>query len=86
MKKDNVVEIEAMESEEMETEKVTFLTKAKTFAKNNGKKILTGVGVVAVGLLGYAVGKGATNADFDYDDEELEPEYVPTSEETSEES
>ena len=86
MKKDNVVEIEAMESEEMETEKVTFLTKAKTFAKANGKKILTGVGVVAVGLLGYAVGKGASGTDFDYDDEELELEGDPDSEENPQES
>lgn len=72
----NIEEIENINEEEvMKTETKQGLgTKIVGWGKKNGKKILTGVGVVAVGLLGYALGKKSTGEDEDYfnDDAEFE--------------
>lgn len=71
-----VEEIEEVTEEEvMETEtKESFGSKIVGFGKKHGKKIVTGVAVAAVGMLGYALGKKTHGEDEDYfeDDEELD--------------
>ena len=73
-----VEEIEEVAEEEVvETEtKQGFGSKIVGFGKKHGKKIVTGVTVVAVGILGYALGKKTNGEDEgdDYleDDEELD--------------
>ena len=68
----NVEEIENVTEEEvMETEtKQGFGSKIVGWGKKNGKRVLTGVGIVAVGLLGYALGKKSAGEDEDYDYED----------------
>ena len=71
-----VEEIEEVAEEEVvETEtKKSFGSKIVDFGKKHGKKIVTGVAVAAVGVLGYALGKKTTGEedDFTEDDEDLD--------------
>ena len=71
-----VEEIEEVTEEEVvETEtKKSFGSKIVDFGKKHGKKIVTGVAVAAVGVLGYAVGKRTEGEDDDFteDDEDLD--------------
>ena len=71
-----VEEIEEVTEEEVvETEtKKGFGSKIVDFGKKHGKKIVTGVAVAAVGMLGYALGKKTHGEDEDFieDDEELD--------------
>ena len=72
-----VEEIEEVTEEEVvETEtKKSFCSKIVDFGKKHGKKIVTGVAVAAVGVLGYALGKkthGEEDDDYLEDDEELD--------------
>lgn len=74
-----VEEIEEVTEEEVvETEtKESFGSKIVGFGKKHGKKIVTGVAVAAVGLLGYALGaKSHGDEDDEYfeDEEELDTE------------
>ena len=64
-----VEEIEEVTEEEVvETEtKQGFGSKIVGFGKKHGKKIVTGVAVVAAGILGYALGK-KTNGEDEGDD------------------
>ena len=64
-----VEEIEEVTEEEVvETEtKQGFGSKIVDFGKKHGKKIVTGVAVAAVGILGYALGK-KTNSEDEGDD------------------
>ena len=64
-----VEEIEEVTEEEVvetETEQ-GFGSKIVDFGKKHGKKIVTGVAVAAVGMLGYALGK-KTNGEDEGDD------------------
>lgn len=77
----NVEEIEIMETEEevMETEtKQKFGSKIVAGVKKHGKKIVTGVAVIAVGALGYALGKksGCEEEDYFEDDDEVEFDLI----------
>ena len=69
-----VEEIEEVTEEEVvETEtKKGFGSKIVDFGKKHGKKIVTGVTVVAAGILGYALGRKSSGEEDDYleDDEE----------------
>ena len=69
-----VEEIEEVTEEEVvETEpKQGFGSKIVGFGKKHGKKIVTGVAVAAVGMLGYALGRKSSGEEDDYleDDEE----------------
>ena len=84
-----VEEIEEVTEEEVvETEtKKSFGSKIVDFGKKHGKKIVTGVAVAAVGVLGYALGKKTHGEDDDFteDDEDLDcvefDEVDPTDEE-----
>ena len=84
-----VEEIEEVTEEEVvETEtKKSFGSKIVDFGKKHGKKIVTGVAVAAVGMLGYALGKKTHGEDDDFteDDEDLDcvefDEVDPTDEE-----
>ena len=71
-----VEEIEEVTEEEVvETEtKKSFGSKIVDFGKKHGKKIVTGVAVAAVGMLGYALGKKTHGEDDDFteDDEDLD--------------
>ena len=71
-----VEEIEEVTEEEVvETEtKQGFGSKIVGFGKKHGKKIVTGVAVAAVGVLGYALGKKTHGEDDDFteDDEDLD--------------
>ena len=71
-----VEEIEEVAEEEVvETEtKKSFGSKIVDFGKKHGKKIVTGVAVAAVGVLGYALGKKTHGEDEDFteDNEELD--------------
>ena len=71
-----VEEIEEVAEEEVvETEtKKSFGSKIVDFGKKHGKKIVTGVAVAAVGVLGYALGKKTHGEDEDFteDDEDLD--------------
>ncbi|MBS7363027.1 MAG: hypothetical protein KIH03_04380 [Paludibacteraceae bacterium] len=71
-----VEEIEEVTEEEVvETEtKKGFVSKIVGFGKKHGKKIVTGVAVAAVGMLGYALGKKTHGEedDFTEDDEDLD--------------
>ena len=71
-----VEEIEEVTEEEVvETEtKKGFGSKIVDFGKKHGKKIVTGVAVAAVGVLGYALGKKTHGEDDDFteDDEDLD--------------
>ena len=73
-----VEEIEEVTEEEVvETEtKKGFGSKIVDFGKKHGKKIVTGVAVAAVGMLGYALGKKTHGEEEDddcfEDDEELD--------------
>lgn len=71
-----VEEIEEVTEEEVvETEtKKSFGSKIVDFGKKHGKKIVTGVAVAAVGVLGYALGKKTHGEDDDFteDDEDLD--------------
>ena len=71
-----VEEIEEVTEEEVvETEtKKSFCSKIVDFGKKHGKKIVTGVAVAAVGVLGYALGKKTHGEDDDFteDDEDLD--------------
>ena len=72
-----VEEIEEVTEEEVvETEiKKGFGSKIVDFGKKHGKKIVTGVAVAAVGMLGHALGKkthGEEDDDYLEDDEELD--------------
>ena len=72
-----VEEIEEVTEEEVvETEtKKGFGSKIVDFGKKHGKKIVTGVAVVAVGMLCYALGKkthGEEDDDCFEDDEDLD--------------
>lgn len=70
-----VEEIEEVAEEEVvETEtKKSFGSRIVDFGKKHGKKIVTGVAVAAVGVLGYALGKKSSGEDEDFteDDEDL---------------
>ena len=84
-----VEEIEEVAEEEVvETEtKKSFGSKIVDFGKKHGKKIVTGVAVAAVGVLGYVLGKKTHGEDDDFteDDEDLDcvefDEVDPTDEE-----
>lgn len=71
-----VEEIEEVTEEEVvETEtKKSLGSKIVDFGKKHGKKIVTGVAVAAVGMLGYALGKKTHGEDDDFteDDEDLD--------------
>ena len=71
-----VEEIEEVTEEEVvETEtKKGFGSKIVSFGKKHGKKIVTGVAVAAVGMLGYVLGKKTHGEDDDFteDDEDLD--------------
>ena len=71
-----VEEIEEVTEEEVvDTEtKKSFGSKIVDFGKKHGKKIVTGVAVAAVGVLGYALGKKTHGEDEDFteDDEDLD--------------
>lgn len=77
VKENMVEETEVIDFEEAveEKESTGFISKTKTFMKKNGKKILTGVGVAAVGLIGVVVGKGLGHSEsydeFEEEDYEL---------------
>lgn len=76
MKKEmnNIEEIEVIEEEVMETEtKQKFGSKIVGFGKKHGRKIMTGVAVAAVGLLGYALGqKKSDGEDEEYFEEDTD--------------
>lgn len=80
MKKEinNIEEIEnVIEEEVMETEtKQKLGSKIVGFGKKHGKKIVTGVAVAAVGLLGYALGQKKSDCEDEYFDEESELEFI----------
>ena len=84
-----VEEIEEVAEEEVvETEtKKGFGSKIVSFGKKHGKKIVTGVAVVVVGMLAYALGKKSHGEDEDYfeDDEELDYEDSDESDPANEE-
>ena len=71
-----VEEIEEVSEEEVvETEtKKGFGSKIVGFGKKHGKKIVTGVAVAAVGMMGYVLGKKTHGEDDDFteDDEDLD--------------
>lgn len=68
----NIEEIEAMNEEKvMETEtKQGALSKIGGWCKKHGKKVVTGVAVIGVGLLGYALGQKSVCEDDEYDYED----------------
>ena len=82
-KTNKVEEIEEVTEEEvMETEtKKGFGSKIVGFGKKHGKKIVTGVAVAAVGMLGYALGKKTHGEDEDYFEGDEELDYVDESDE-----
>lgn len=53
---------EVVEQEEV-VESKGFLTKVRGAVKKHGKKVVTGVAIGAVGLIGYALGKGLKGSD-----------------------
>ena len=69
-----VEEIEEVTEEEVvETEtKKSFGSKIVDFGKKHGKKIVTGVAVAAVGMLGYALGKKTHGEDDDFTEDDGE--------------
>ena len=73
-----VEEIEEVTEEEVvETEtKKGFGSKIVGFGKKHGKKIVTGVAVAAVGMLGYALGKKTNGEDEDFTEGDEDPDYV----------
>ena len=73
-----VEEIEEVTEEEVvETEtKKSFGSKIVDFGKKHGKKIVTGVAVAAVGVLGYALGKKTHGEDDDFTEGDEDPDYV----------
>lgn len=58
------------EAVEVET-KQGFVSKVGGWCKKHGKKILTGVGIAAVGVVGYALGK-KTAGECDYYEDEAD--------------
>lgn len=46
--------------EDVEIEETKFSSKVKGYVKNNWKKIAVAVGAVAVGAIGYTLGKSET--------------------------
>ena len=77
-----VEEIEEVTEEEVvETEtKQGFGSKIVGFGKKHGKKIVTGVAVVAAGILGYALGQKSSGEEDDYLEDDEEPDYVESDE------
>ena len=77
-----VEEIEEVTEEEVvETEtKKGFGSKIVSFGKKHGKKIVTGVAVVVVGMLAYALGKKSHGEDEDYFEDDEELDYVESDE------
>lgn len=77
-----VEEIEEVTEEEVvETEtKKGFGSKIVGFGKKHGKKIVTGVAVVVVGMLAYALGKKSHGEDEDYFEDDEELDYVESDE------
>lgn len=77
-----VEEIEEVTEEEVvETEtKKDFGSKIVGFGKKHGKKIVTGVAVVVVGMLAYALGKKSHGEDEDYFEDDEELDYVESDE------
>ena len=77
-----VEEIEEVTEEEVvETEtKKGFRSKIVGFGKKHGKKIVTGVAVVVVGMLAYALGKKSHGEDEDYFEDDEELDYVESDE------
>ena len=77
-----VEEIEEVAEEEVvETEtKTSFGSKIVGFGKKHGKKIVTGVAVAAVGMLGYVLGKKSQVEDEDYFEDDEELNYVESDE------
>lgn len=79
-----VEEIEEVAEEEVvETEtKKGFGSKIVGFGKKHGKKIVTGVAVAAVGMLGYVLGKKSQveDEDEDYFEDDEELDYVESDE------
>ena len=73
-----VEEIEEVTEEEVvETEtKKGFGSKIVGFGKKHGKKIVTGVAVAAVGMLGYALGKKTHGEDDDFTEDDEDLDYV----------
>ena len=73
-----VEEIEEVAEEEVvETEtKKSFGSKIVDFGKKHGKKIVTGVAVAAVGMLGYALGRKSSGEDEDFTEGDEDPDYV----------
>ena len=73
-----VEEIEEVTEEEVvETEtKKSFGSKIVDFGKKHGKKIVTGVAVAAVGMLGYALGKKTHGEDDDFTEDDEDLDYV----------
>lgn len=55
MAKENVIEMDMIE----EAENKGIMVKAKQFAKQHGKKILAGAGIVTAAAIGYVVGKNS---------------------------
>ena len=77
-----VEEIEEVTEEEVvETEtKKSFGSKIVGFGKKYGKKIVTGVAVAAVGMLGYVLGTKTHGEDEDYFEEDEELDYEDSDE------
>ena len=77
-----VEEIEEVTEEEVvETEtKQGFGSKIVGFGKKHGKKIVTGVTVVAAGILGYALGRKSSGEEDDYLEDDEESDYVESDE------
>ena len=77
-----VEEIEEVTEEEVvETEtKKSLGSKIVDFGKKHGKKIVTGVAVVVVGMLAYALGKKSHGEDEDYFEDDEELDYVESDE------
>lgn len=81
--------VEVMEEEEVKESKFkNALNKGLDFTKKHGKKIVTGVAVGAVGLVGYALGKKNSDDDDYYDDydgsEAIDVDYSEVKDETVE--
>lgn len=77
MNEQQIIEIENEEVDVTmnEIEKMGFMKKAVATVKKHGKKVLVGTGLVAVGLISYALGKNSTKTDFEFntDDGDVNP-------------
>lgn len=84
-------ENEVIDDVEVIEKKPGKLSKVISFAKKNGKKVLVGAGLIAVGIAGYALGSRGrdddeldVDVDFDFEPSNESSEVPENSSETEE--